>query len=148
VDYFNKKISYLESINLKKNIPASKSKVQEQRIQEKTEHTSSNQNIASINNTKSSKIENDDDITNLLMTKSVATVIEQINSLSNDYMPKKVNKTFVLPIVKSTPEYKKIKEEIISNIEDGICELEYFNIDEAKEYVECSLYYLKNIIEK
>ncbi len=90
----------------------------------------------------------DDDIANKLLTSSVMTDIEQIKINSNDYLPKKVNKSLHLPVVKSTPEYNKVKAEIISNIEDGICELEYFNLDHAKDHVECALYYLRNILEK
>jgi len=93
------------------------------------------------------ELQEDYNFANNLMTESVVTDMEHVK-FKHDYLPKKINKSFNLPIVKSTPEYNKIKEEIITNIEDGICELEYFNIDHAKEYVECALYYLRNIIEK
>ena len=82
---------------------------------------------------------------NVLLTKSVISDIEKFSS--RDYIPNKVNKSIQLPISKNSKEYKKLKEEIISNIEDGMCELEYFHMDYGMEHVETALYYLKNITD-
>lgn len=144
MDFFNKKIDLLEKSNAIKNIPNPKPAA--------TEYTKK-QNPQPVKMTKDQvniKQENsmEDDFANKLLTSSVVSRIDEINYLSGDYIPKRVNKSFRLPVMKSSTEYKKLKEEIITNIEDGICELEYFNIDHAKEYVESALYYLKNIIEK
>lgn len=146
MDFFKRKISLLESSSLNRNIPSAKSS-----MAQKASKPSDKPKVENINqpvNIKPNQSQEEDDFANKLMTKSVVTHIQEIKIQSNDYLPKKVNKTLKLPVVKSTPEYDKVKAEIIANIEDGICELEYFNIDHAKEHVECALYYLRNIVEK
>ena len=145
MDFFQRKISILESSNLNRSIPSAKPSILQQASKsiEKPQVENINQPV----NIKSHSQE-EEDFANKLMTQSVATHIEEIKFHTNDYLPKRINKALASPVVKSTPEYNKVKAEIISNIEDGICELEYFNIDHAKEHVECALYYLRNIIEK
>lgn len=137
MEFFNKKIALLEKTVVNKNIP----------IHKETTNQTQQKPIAGSVNIKP-KASEEDDIANKLLTQSVASDIEEIKSNSNGFIPKRVNKSIPLPITKSSADYKKVKEEIISNIEDGICELEYFNIDHTKEYVESALYYLKNIILK
>ena len=145
MDFFNRKISILEISNLNRNIPSAMPSTHQQASKslEKAKIEKINQPI----NAKSQSQE-EENLANKLMTQSVVSHIQEFKTHSNDYLPKKLNKALKLPVVKSTPEYNKVKAEIISNIEDGICELEYFNVDHAKEHVECALYYLHNIIEK
>lgn len=109
-------------------------------------------NVNTINNNtnqKSQKNQNqnqdqDHDTGNTLLTKSVISQIEKF-STNDNYIPKKVNKSLILPAIKNSKEYLKLKGEIISHIEDGIVELEYSNMDHAMEHVETTLYYLRNI---
>jgi len=146
VDFFNKKIALFEKSNPTNAVPGQIAPNIKQNTQKNVPDTHQINNEPVKKKTVSVE---EDDIVNNLLTSSVATHIEESNkNYSNDYIPKRVNKSIHLPVVKSTPEYKKVKDEIIANIEDGICELEYFNIDHAKDYVETALYYLKNIIEK
>lgn len=146
MDFFKRKISTLESSYLNRSIPSAKPSIAQRDFKpvERPKHENINEPV----NIKASQTKEEEDFANKLMTQSVVTHIEEIKTHSNDYLPKRVNKALKLPVVKSTPEYDKVKAEIISNIEDGICELEYFNIDHAKEHVECALYYLRNVIEK
>lgn len=145
MDFFNKKIALLEVSNVNKVVPNPKSASAPEKTQKQVPDPKQNVREQVY---KKPEVSEEDDIANKLLTSSVATYIEERNKNNSDYIPKRVNKSIHLPVIKSTPEYKKVKEEIIANIEDGICELEYFNIDHAKEYVESALYYLKNIIEK
>jgi hypothetical protein len=148
VDFFKRKISTLENSNLNRSIPSAKPSITQKISKPVEKPKDENININQPVNIKPSQTKEEEDFANKLMTQSVVTHIEEIKTHSNDYLPKRVNKALKMPVVKSTPEYDKVKAEIISNIEDGICELEYFNIDHAKEHVECALYYLRNIIEK
>jgi len=77
------------------------------------------------------------------MTKSVKSEISRESPCH--YIPNKVDKSINLPINKTSSDFKKVKDEIISNIEDGICEIEYFNLDYAREHIETALYYIRNI---
>lgn len=120
MDFFNNKIAYLEKEN------------QENLLAKNEPKKNTNLNIK--------KYEEND---NVLLTKSVICDIDKFSS--GNYIPKKINKAITLPIDKNSKEYEKVKKEIISNIEDGMCELEYFNMDYAMEHVETALYYLKNI---
>jgi len=144
VDFFTKKIALQEKANLSGNIQNPK-QIANQIAQKPNPEPLKNVNSEVI---KKQIISEEGNFANKLLTKSVVSHIEEIKSQSGDYIPKRVNKSIRLPVIKSSAEYKNLKEEIICNIEDGICELEYFNIDHAKEYVESALYYLKNIIEK
>ncbi len=147
MDFFNRKISSIESSNLSRNIPSAKQPSIKQAGSKAVFEKPKVENINQPINLKSQSQE-EENFAKKLLTQSVVTQIEEINVHSNDYLPKKVNRALKLPVAKSTPEYDKVKAEIISNIEDGICELEYFNIDHAKEHVECALYYLRNITDK
>lgn len=149
MDYFNKKIEMIKNLNspnaINPNIDSNKPKMQPLGDQSKNNihnkvpsHTQSNNQIHR---------DEDGDFANKLLTTSVASDIQQIKLSATDYMPKKINKNLKFPVKKNSSDYKLVKDEIISNIEDGICELEYFNIDHAKDHVECALYYLKNIHE-
>ena len=82
---------------------------------------------------------------NVLLTKSVIADIDKFSS--GDYIPKKINKSIQLPMNKNSKDYKQLKAEIVSNIEDGMCELEYFHMDYAMEHIETALYYLRHIQE-
>lgn len=153
MDFFNQKIS-----NIEKEIEEEKKRQKymnpnttnqqnpqqnpQQNIPQKTEQKPSNENL-NINFQKSSDSDNAGG--NVLLTKSVVTDIEKFSS--GNYIPKKINKSIQLPIDKNSKDYKKVKEEIMSNIEDGMCELEYFHMDYAMEHVETALYYLRNIKE-
>ena len=103
-----------------------------------------NVNINPINPKSNNPKKNEEQDDNMLLTKSVISQIEKF-STNDNYIPQKVDKSFKLPVNKNTKEYQKLKEEIISHIEDGIVELEYSNMDHAMEHVEASLYYLRNI---
>lgn len=145
MDFFNKKIALLEKANANKVVPNPKPSAPENTQKHIPDPR---QNIKEQVN-KRPVISEEEDIANKLLTSSVVSHIEESHKAhSSDYIPKRVNKSIHLPVMKSSAEYKKVKEEIIANIEDGICELEYFNIDHAKEYVESALYYLRHIIEK
>lgn len=103
------------------------------------------QNIQKTNKTQ--KVDNNLNVNNqeknILLTESIQSDIEKYSNES--FVPKKVNTLIPLPVSKNSSSYKMLKEEIINHIEDGICELEYFNLDYAKEHVETALYYLRNI---
>jgi len=152
VEFFIKKISILQSSSYSHNNIPSSTQQQQSGLTNKAaleKQKAENLHKPIIMKLQSQvKQEYEDNFANKLMTQSVYSQIEEIKSLSNDYLPKRVNKALRMPVAKSTPEYDKVKAEIISNIEDGICELDYFNIDYAKEHVECALYYLRNIIQK
>ncbi len=143
MDFFNKKIALLANTNtnIRNQKPSAPENTQKQ--------IPNNLKITKDDEANKKQIipqNDDDDLSLKLLTHSVVSQIEEIKIQSSDYIPKRVNKTLHMPVTKSSAEYKKVKEEIIANIEDGICELEYFNIDHAKEYVESALYYLKNIV--
>lgn len=135
MDYFNKKIAVLEQSqpintiinNPPKNIPK--------------ENVNDNKNPENVNLYKQENLFSNTSV----MPSSMANDIQQMRLTSGSIIPKKIKKEYNLPVTKSSPDYVKLKEEIIAHIEDGICELEYFNIDHAKEHVESALYYLRNI---
>ena len=120
---------------------------QNQKVEEtKPEKNKQSQDkLIDINASKNKNIKREEDLNNVLLTKSVVLDINKFST--GDYVPKKINKSIQLPINKNSSSYKKVKEEILSNIEDGMCELEYFNMDYAKEHIETALFYLKNIQE-
>ncbi len=115
----------------------------EQNPNENINNTNNNYNNVQIKANKPYQKNEDQENNNILLTKSV---INEIDKFSNyNYIPNKVDKSIKLPVNKNSKEYQKLKDQIISHIEDGIVELEYSNMDHAMEHVETSLYYLRNI---
>lgn len=153
MDFFNKKIEIITKIT--PQIPRSNINTSNLIPENVNYHNPNNQmqqDKEIENNNVLSKHQNTwqedkDFFNNKLSTKISASGKNEKKIDSPKNLPKKVDKYLKLPVNKNNHEYNKVKEDIISNIEDGICELEYFNIEFAKVHLETALYYLRNIQE-
>ena len=66
---------------------------------------------------------------------------------NTQYIPKKVNRNFPLPMNKKDPNYPKLKAIIEEELILANQELDYHKIDMAREHLEAAAYYLKNVID-
>lgn len=162
VDYFNRKISILESQqNVKSSINLANQQVNQnmsssvvQNIPQQSQNININSNpiVQPIKQQETIRVNQSENINtsnqNLSNQNSYNQNFNQnINPYneSGEYIPRFVDRTIRFPISKGSKEYEQLKEKIKTHIEYSGLELDFHKMDIAKDHIETAIYYLRNL---
>jgi hypothetical protein len=95
------------------------------------------------------KVDNSKEVVDILdlpaVKKEKNSFEEVIASSSFDYIPRLVDKSIKLPIMKDSDAYKKVKEIVKNHMEYAALEMDYNKLEMSQDHIEAAIYYLRNI---
>jgi hypothetical protein len=141
VEYFNSRIAMLQTQSNINTVPVNKNITSNVNVPD-TSHKQQ-KNVETVKVPISGPSKSLDDLPDVKDENNFS--YKNMGSVHLDDIPRLVDRSIKLPILKTSSEYLKVKELVKNHIEYSSLELDFHKLEIAKDHVEAAIYYMRNI---